>query len=236
MPHSESLEIRNNVAGCASTQHEIISLQTDAKHIPWLEVCRKCGWVDHEALDRSAESAIKTSGTQRAQLIAAAASTEPFAFVQMSGEELTPSDVLYQALGAASMLWEDVESAGQFNTARAASLGRALEAEVDRFMSLAMDRRERAVRESEVKDWSDLAAELYGLACNSQSQDFGNAKAGQDWNDCFVRLRDRFHELLPGLMEELRANGGDQEAGVGRPDVVPGADGPAVHERAGLVS
>lgn len=47
--------------------------------------------------------------------------------------------------------------------------------------------------EDAVKEWSDLAYELYALACNSTTNGTGKS---EDWTACFERLRERFHAAL----------------------------------------
>lgn len=127
--------------GDANEGHHMVSRSVpSASLIRFVELCSFCGWIDGAALDRWAEQAFKEQMGRNAQLIAVAAGTEPFAFAQMEGEELTLENVLGQALGAASMCWADVNAAGEFDSTRAARIYGALKAEVDRFMRLDRER------------------------------------------------------------------------------------------------
>jgi hypothetical protein len=179
----------------------------NAKLIRFVERCSLCGWIDGVALDRWAEQAYKEQMTTRAQRIALASETQPFAFVQESDADLTLQEILGQALGAASVCWEFPDRGGVFDSTRAKRIYDALEREVDRALRL----RERALREGEMQDWVALAHELYALACNSSPMEGYPAKQRQEWQDAFVRLREQFHYLLPKT-EEARANGREQES------------------------
>lgn len=115
-------------------KHYMVSIRTGGERVMYVEQCVKCQWIDPASLDWWAENAIKLAGSDRAKRIAASASTEPFAFVQQEGEELTLTEILYQALGAASMCWEHPDRAGIFDSTRAKMIGEALEREVRRAM------------------------------------------------------------------------------------------------------
>ena len=48
-----------------------------------------------------------------------------------------------------------------------------------------------------LKEWTDIAYEMYALLCNSRAGDVAHR---DEWNGAFARLRDRFHtalDLLP---------------------------------------
>lgn len=145
---------------CPGMDCEMISIKVNSDQIRYVEQCRNCGWIDGASLSWWAEDAIKSSGSRLAQRIAVAASTEPFSFAQGSGEDLTLHEILYQALGAASMCWEDVESAGVFNSSRAAAIGQALLAEVTRFQKIeagkALSAARRRIAESWIQNGDDL--------------------------------------------------------------------------------
>jgi hypothetical protein len=161
--------------------HAMVSRSAGQK-VRWVEICSLCGWIDSAALDGWADNAIKESMTARAKRIAVAAETEPFAFAQQKGEELTLQEILFQSLGAASMCWESVDKAGVFDSTRAKEIGLALTAEVDRALAIV-----------QVTPWSELAYELYALACNSTALEPSKA---QEWNAAFERLKEQFNSLL----------------------------------------
>jgi hypothetical protein len=104
--------------------------------VRFVERCSFCGWIDGAALDGWAENAIKLSITERAQTIAVAAGTQPFAFVQMGEKDLTLEDVIIQALGAASVAWESPENAGRPDSDRAQQIFMRLRGEIIRFMNI----------------------------------------------------------------------------------------------------
>lgn len=116
--------------------HHIVSHSAGRK-VRWVEICSLCHWIDGAALDGYADNAIKESLSDRAQRIAVAAETQPFAFVQLKGQDLTLQEILFQALGAASMCWEAPEKAGVFDGARAQQVGEALLREVNRALAIA---------------------------------------------------------------------------------------------------
>ena len=120
--------------------------------VRWVEICSLCGWIDAAALDGWADNAIKENLTKRAQRITVAAESQPFVFVQQKGEELTLEEILFQALGAASMCWENVEAAGIFDSSRAKEVGMALLAEVNRALRHAHDMGSRAVLDLQIQD------------------------------------------------------------------------------------
>jgi hypothetical protein len=49
---------------------------------------------------------------------------------------------------------------------------------------------------TDTREWSDIAYELYALACNSRSLDPAHQDA---WQSAFERLRDRLHTALDGM-------------------------------------
>ncbi len=203
--------------------HHMVSLSA-GKAVRFVEICSLCDWIDGEALDGWAENFLKEQLSARAQRIAVAIETEPFAFVQRSDEDLTLEEVIGQALGAASTCWVGGTGDREFDSARAKEVMTALLGEVRRFQRLALeDAATRAVELAKanhahtssgsyfaairkaveggqsdgtdrVKAWSDLAYELYALACNSKEDDHCTPIA---WQKSFERLKARFHELLP---------------------------------------
>lgn len=108
-----------------------------------VEICNPCGWINFAALDGYAEAAIKESMDRRAQRIAVAAQTEPFSFVQMPGDELTFEEVVFQALGAASMCWVGGTGSLEFDSTRAKSIGVRL---MDELRMHARQERKDAIR------------------------------------------------------------------------------------------
>lgn len=123
---------------CESVEHHMISVRTNSRLVPFVEQCTDCSWIDGTSLDWWAEDASKRALSDRAQRIAVATETEPFAFVQSTGQRLELDEVLLQALAAASMCWESVASAGKFEDQRAGDILVALRAEVQRFIRLAV--------------------------------------------------------------------------------------------------
>jgi hypothetical protein len=132
--------------------HYMISIKTNSRYIEYVEQCRDCRWIDPVSLTWWAENAIKLSIGERAQRIAVATETEPFAFAQSRSaatdgtEDLDLDEVLGQALGAASMCWNPRPHTQEFDSTRARAIWTALKAEVERMMGLA---RQEAVEELE---------------------------------------------------------------------------------------
>ena len=166
------------------------------KKVRWVEICSLCGWIDAVALDGWAEAAIKENLSKQAQRIAIASETEPFAFVQATGQDLTLREILFQALGAASVSWVGGTGSLEFDGMRAKTIAIALQAEVDRALAI-------AGREA-VNPWGELVYELYALACNSRALDPAQTI---DWQAAFERCKARFHELLP---DDQVGSGGEQ--------------------------
>lgn len=114
--------------------------------VRWVEICSLCGWIDGAALDGWADNAIKESLSARAARMAVAAETQPFAFVQSSGEDLTLEEILFQALGAASMCWVGGTGELEFDSTRAKEIGLAVVSEVNRALHMAQHKgRQEAV-------------------------------------------------------------------------------------------
>lgn len=132
--------------------HHMSSYTTGSKDIPWIERCSFCGWIDGDALQRYADAIKKMSVAERAQRIAIAMGTEPFAFVEVLEHEtaLTLDEILAQALGAASMSWVGGTGELEFDSTRAKQIWTALKAEVDRAIEVeqaeALSSAERRVR------------------------------------------------------------------------------------------
>lgn len=122
----------------------LMDIKTGAEKIRMITQCTRCGWVDPASLDRWAEDAIKSSISTRAQNIAVAAGTEPFTFVDREGQPLPLVEAVFQALGAASMCWENIQAAGEFNSERATVIGQAVMYEINTALAAA---REDAVKE-----------------------------------------------------------------------------------------
>lgn len=116
--------------------HHMISVKTDSELVRYVEQCTDCSWIDPASLTWWAENAIKVSMSKRAQRIAIAASQTPFAFIQTSGEDLTLEEIIFQALGAASMCWIGGNGDLEFDSSRAKEIGLAVMREVDRAMHL----------------------------------------------------------------------------------------------------
>ena len=116
----------------AECEHRMESIKTGSDLVPFVEQCSLCFWIDPVSLTWWAEDAVKKSLTKRATRIAVALDTEPFSFVQQDGEELTLDEMVFQALGAASVCWENPAGAGLFDSSRAKSIGDRLLAEVKR--------------------------------------------------------------------------------------------------------
>lgn len=130
------------------TEHHMISVKTNSGHVPYVERCAHCGWIDGMSLNWWVDNAIKCQINARMRRIAVSAESEPFAFVQSSIEELPLEEILFQALGAASLAWEGSETfdVNRFKGDRARAISDALLAEVQRYIDLArQDAATRAV-------------------------------------------------------------------------------------------
>jgi len=142
----ESKAVILNLDACTGMgiEHYMISRRlADGRLVRYVECCNKCGWVDETSLDWWAENAIKNAMPKRAQRIALAADSEPFAFVQSFGEELTLDEILVQALAASAHAGRGVK---EKEAARGAAILNALRAEVARFQRLAEARALSVVR------------------------------------------------------------------------------------------
>ena len=129
--------------GCAppdtAREHHMISVKTGSAKVPYVEQCTDCSFIDATSLEWWADNAIKMSLSARAQRMAVAAESEPFAIVQDSREELAIEEVLGQALGAASMCWVGGTGALEFDGKRAGEVYLVLYREVQRFQRLALE-------------------------------------------------------------------------------------------------
>lgn len=123
--------------GCQKFGHHMISIKTGATLVRFVEQCTDCDWIDPASLDWWAEDAIKNANSDRAKRISIAASMTPFQFVQSSGEELTLEEILFQALGAASMCWVGGTGDLEFDSVRAKEIGLAVLSEVNRALHMA---------------------------------------------------------------------------------------------------
>lgn len=143
----ESHGVAENFEVCPDSNHHMVSIKTGATLVRFVERCTVCGWIDAASLDWWAEDAIKQSLSARAARMAVAAEALPFSFVQSSGEDLTLEEVLFQALGAASMCWVGGTGGLEFDSVRAKEIGVALVGEVNRALHMAQHKgRQEAVR------------------------------------------------------------------------------------------
>jgi hypothetical protein len=198
--------------------HHMISIKTASPAVPYVEQCADCSWIDPASLQWWADNAVKLSLNARAKRIAVAVDIEPFAFVQMQGEPpLELDEIIAQALGAASACWVGGTGELEFNSTRAKAIWEALRVELRRefdaerenaanrleewminsFSSGTIAEARRIVqaateRKAGLKDWSELAHELYALACNSQALDPMRA---EEWKGGFLLLKARYHAL-----------------------------------------
>lgn len=136
---SRGVEVNGEGKFClAQEDHHMISIKLgEESPVKFIERCEHCGWIDEASLLWWVEDAIKLNASSRAKRIAVAASNSPFQFVQQPGEELTLEEILFQALGAASVCWEHPEGAGIFDSDRAKEVGVALLREVNRALEMA---------------------------------------------------------------------------------------------------
>lgn len=104
----------------------MIELRTGSEKIKFVLQCSRCGYLDPGKLDEWADLATKRSLTASQMRTAMAISGEPFTFVRGSDADITLAEAVGQALGAASMCWEHPEAAGEFNSARAERIYKAL--------------------------------------------------------------------------------------------------------------
>lgn len=63
----------------------------------------------------------------------------PFEFQTRPHEPLTLQEAVFQALGAASICWENIEAAGTFNSSRAKEIGEKLIAFIEDNISAALN-------------------------------------------------------------------------------------------------
>ena len=104
----------------------MMEVRTGSQKIRFVLQCTRCGYLDPAVLDRWAESAAKESLSASEARTAMAISGEPFTFVRSSDADITLYDAIGQALGAASMCWENPAGAGVFDSSRAAEIYTAL--------------------------------------------------------------------------------------------------------------
>lgn len=132
-----------NVSACTNIgqEHEMVSQKMgDETSVRFIERCVKCAWIDGASLQWWVEHTIKNTMAKRAQRIAVAAETEPFSFVQHTDVDLTLEEILFQALGAASMCWVGGTGDLEFDSSRAQQIGVAMMREVNRALRLAVER------------------------------------------------------------------------------------------------
>lgn len=124
-----------NVKACSNLGRvcEMLSRDTGSTAVPFIEQCRVCGWVDSVALDRAGELLMMNILAARAQRIALATEQEPFRFVTQTGVDLDMTEILTQALAAASRCWDvELDPTKHFNGKRAGEILAATLAEVER--------------------------------------------------------------------------------------------------------
>lgn len=120
--------------------HQMISFKTNSI-IGFVEQCERCGWIDAASLNWWAEDFLKQEISKRAQRIAVAIESQPFAFVQPPSGELSVAEVCAQALAAAATLTDEE---GNFDRQRAVSILGRLSDEVERFQRLAVEKAQEA--------------------------------------------------------------------------------------------
>ena len=111
----------------------MMRIRTGSEIIKFVDQCTRCGYTDPNALDRWAEDWYKrqSAGSGAEMRTALAAVGEPFTFVRGSDADITLSEAIGQALGAASMCWEHPEKASTFDSSRAARIFKALHAIIE---------------------------------------------------------------------------------------------------------
>lgn len=120
------------------------------------------------------------------------------------GHPATLSEAVGQALGTASVCWENPAGAGVFDTALCAQVYEGLMAYLADWAADTIRRANEASEgkaEAALKEWKDLAYEQYALLCNSRTD--GHSTDVQ-WQQAFERLKTRFHTDLgvqPGEAE-----------------------------------
>lgn len=144
--------------------HHMVSIKTNSDRVKYVERCQKCGWIDGFSLNWWAENAIKEQMAARAQRIAITVESKPFAFTQSTTEELPIEEVLFQALGAASMCWDPRPYSQVFDSTRAREIGEALLDEVRRYLRL--EREDAATRAVEYisRNNAHTSTEQYHIA------------------------------------------------------------------------
>lgn len=105
--------------GGAPIPCSMITIRTGSDKIKFVEQCSRCGYLNPQVLDNWADDAAKRSLNASQMRTAMAISGEPFTFVRSSDADITLSEAIGQALGAASMCWEHPEGAGTFDSERA---------------------------------------------------------------------------------------------------------------------
>lgn len=148
----------------ASEPHHMVS-KSAGKLVRWIEQCSLCGWIDNAALDGWAENAVKNALSERAQNIAVSIGTEPFAFVQREGAELTLEDVLLQAFAAVTAASQGAGDGG-YDINRMQQIFARTRGELVRFQQLAMNEARSHIRQrvseqlagmpSISRSWADL--------------------------------------------------------------------------------
>lgn len=122
-------------------------------------------------------------------------------------EVITLSGAVGQALGTASMCWSDVSRAGTFQDGKALWVHEGLVA----WLSDWADEQRKQANEATaakmlvlVKEWADLAYEMYALLCASSPGEHSTDAGAAEWRTAFNRLKDRFHQSLATLPESDR--------------------------------
>ena len=111
----------------------------------------------------------------------------------------TLAEAVGQALGTASMCWENPAGAGVFDSTACGEVHDGLMA----YLSDWADEHRRQANEATwaksqaiVKEWSDIAYEMLAVLCNSAP---GEHSKPDEWTAARDRLRDRFHAALDAL-------------------------------------
>lgn len=124
--------------------HQMVSIKVASPAVPFIEQCKRCGFIEPSALTAHAENWHKQRLPRRAQRIAVAVETDPFRFVQSSEQDLTLDEILAQAFAALSSHAAALGASGHASDGkREAHIFRSLKLEIERLMRL--DRHEAII-------------------------------------------------------------------------------------------
>lgn len=136
----------------------------------------------------------------RADIEAGATGGDPWNPTGSDGQRATLGEAVGQALGSASMAWDNVADAGLFNDDWCRKVYDGLMAYLsDWAHDVAKQANEATAAKMQttvVKEWSDIAYEMWALLCNSTTANLADSATWQAARD---RLRDRFHAVLDAL-------------------------------------